>query len=114
MNPFRKKMALLLTDAASKGIKSLSPESACGRALKKIDVKNTLKEDIERICEAVSLAEATRILSLAALLKMENAEKKEQIKGEIKRIAEAVVARVEQNSGKLRMPESCRHLLLNL
>ena len=114
MNPLRKKMASLLTDAASKGIKRLNPGSVCAKALKKINVKNTIKEDISRICEAISFTETTRILSLVTLLKMEDGEKKEEIKSEIKKIAEAVVARVERESGKLKIPEPCRHLLLNL
>jgi len=114
MNPLRQKMATFLTEVSHKGIRALDSESACAKALKKIDAKNTLKEDINRICEAVSFTEATRILSLATLLKMENGEKKEVIKSEIKKIAEAVVARVERESGKLKTPEPCRRLLLNL
>ena len=114
MNPLRRQMALLLTNAASKGIKALDPGSECAKALKKTNIEDILREDIDRICGAVGFTEITKILSLATRLKASSVEKREATKRELKKIAEGVVARVEKESGKLKIPAPCRHLLLNL
>ena len=110
----RKKMASFLTDAALRGVKALEPGSPCAAALKRLDVENILREDIDRICEAISLAEITKVLSLAVKLKASSQEGSRAIKSDIKKIAEEVVARLESKSGKLKIPEPCRHLLLDL
>jgi len=107
-------MALFLTDLARKGIKALDSDSPCAKKLEKNDIENILKDDITRICEAASFTEITGILSLASRLQIASEEKKETIKKELKKIAEEIVVRVEGKSGKLKTPESCRHLLLNL
>ena len=110
----RQKMASFLTDAALRGMKALDANSSCAKALKKIDVENVLNEDINRICEAMSLAEIAKILSLAVKLKTSSQETSGAIKSDIKKIAEEVVTRLERKSGRLKIPEPCRHILLNL
>lgn len=114
MIPLRQKIASFLTDSARKGIEMLDSECACAKTLEKIDVENSLREDINRICQAASFTEITRVLTLVTRLRMASREKKEAIKSEFKKIAEEVVARVEKESGKLKMPQTCRHLLLEL
>ena len=114
MDSLRQKMASFLIDAARKGIKALEPESECAKALEKIDIENALKEDINRICEAASFIEIAKITSLILRLETASEKNKEAIKDEIKRIAEDLVARVERDSGELKTPQPCRHLLLNL
>ncbi len=114
LNPLKTKMASFLTEEALKRTKDLDSKSPCKKALTRIDVDNVLREDINRICEAVSLNEITRILSLARRLQDTSGEKKEEIKHDLKKIVEAVVARAEKESGRLRIPEPCRQLLLNL
>ena len=114
MNPLRQKMALFLTDAARKGLKSLDPKSQCAKILRKSDFENILREDVNRICEATSFIEITKTISLTAQLQRASEEKRKAIKDELKKIAEDVVKRIEKKSGKLKMPKPCRHLLLNL
>ncbi len=114
MNLLKKKIASFLTEEARKGMQDLDPDSPCRKALRKIDVDNVLREDINRICEAVSLAELTKILSLGRRLKTGSEDEKEETKRVLRQIVEAVVAKVERESGSLNIPEPCRQLLLNL
>lgn len=114
MNPLRQKMASFLIDAARKQIKGLNVESVYAKTLERIDVENMLREDINRVCEAASFIEITRIISLVSQLQAASDENKATIKGDIKKIAEGLVARIERDSGELKISQSCRHLLLNL
>lgn len=115
MNPIERKLSSLLTKAASNRIKALGSQSPCAKELSKIhDVDRVITEEIEKISNAAKLAEITRILLLAARLKKRPGQKKESAKSELKRIAEQLVTRVETESGPLRLPATCRHLLSNL
>lgn len=114
MNPLQRKLAQFLTQKAHKGIQELSPHSSCVKLLKKSAAENILSEDIHKICAVATFGEITKIFSLAAQLKLTSEEKREAIKGTIKKIAENVVGRVECKTGKLKTPKSCRHLLLHL
>ncbi len=114
MNLLRQRLAALLTDSTRRGINALDPHSPCTQVLEKIDVDGILDQDIARICKTVSYAEIARILSLAARAKISPQEKKRTIKGKLKKIAGDIVARTEKGSGKLGIPDPCRHLLLNL
>jgi len=115
MDPIRKRMSSLLTKAASNEIKALDPQSPCAKELSKIhDIDRVITEEIEKICNAASLAETTKILLLSVRLRKTSGQKKEAIKSNLKRIAEQLVTRVEAESGPLSLPTTCRHLLLNL
>lgn len=114
MNIMRKKLADLLRNAAYTGIKKINPECECAKALNAVNVEAVLKEDIDRICNEISIAEIMRFLGLAARLKNAPAEEKAQIKNEIKKVSEDAVARIEKKSGRLKIPDECRFLLLNL
>lgn len=107
-------MSSFLTEAAYKAIVALDPESPCAKELSKIKVDNIIREETEKICGAATLAEITRALSLVRRLKKTSEQEKEAIKSKLKRIVEKLVTRVETESGQLRLPKTCRHLLLNL
>ncbi len=115
MNPLRRKLSALLIETAHQDIDSLDTESQCAKELSKIkDVDAVLAETAEKICQAATLAEISKILLLTARLKTTSGQKREAVKGEIKEIAEALAERVEAESGPLKLPQSCRPILLGL
>ena len=115
MGPIRRKLSSFLTEAAHKGIKALEPQSPCAKELNGIeDVDTIIAEEIEKICNAATLAEITKILFLTRRMKKASGQKREIIKNDLRKIAEALVVRVEKESGQLKLPETCRHLILNL
>ena len=115
MDPIRRKLSSFLTEAAHKGIKALEPQLPCAKELDGIeDVDAIIAEEIEKICNTATLTEVTRILFLTRRMKKTVGQKGETIKIELKKIAEQVVTRAESESGPLSLPETCRHLLLEL
>ena len=115
MNPVRRKLSSFLIETAHNGINALEPESVCAKELSEIkDVDSVIAEEIERICEAATLAEITRILFLTARLNKTSGQKEEVIKNDIKKIAGEVITRVEDKSGPLKLPQSCLHTLLDI
>jgi len=115
MDPIRRKLSSLLTEAARKGIKALEPQLPCTKELNGIeDVDAIIAEEIENICNAATLTEITKILFLTRRMKKTSGQKREAIKNHLKKIAEQIVTRAESESGPLRLPETCRHLLLEL
>ena len=114
MDPIRRKLSSFLTDAARRRIEALDPESACAKELRGIPVGEALHEDVERICAAASLAEIGKVLVLGATIHKTSGKEKEEIWNDLKDIADELVARVEKQSGRLMLPEPCRHLLLAL
>ena len=115
MDPIRRKLSSFLTEAAHKDIKALEPQLPCAKELNGIeDVDAIIAEEIEKICNAATLIEITKNLFLTRRMKKTSGQKGETIKTELKRIAEQVVTRAESKSGPLSLPETCRHLLLEL
>ena len=114
MNPIRKKLADLLISMSKEGIKAIDPNSTCARSSSNLDRKTILKEDINRICDEVSIIEAGKLLSLSAKLMASNQEHSQKNKQQIKEISSSVVDRVEKKAGKLNLPKECRNLLINL
>lgn len=112
MNPIRRKMISLLTEAACKEIEAVDPQSSYARELREIEVDDVI-EEIEKICNAATLAETTRVLLLVTRLKKASGQEKEAIKSDLSTIAERLVTRVETESGRLKLPKTCRHLLLD-
>ncbi|MEE8359459.1 MAG: hypothetical protein V3S04_00870 [Candidatus Omnitrophota bacterium] len=104
-------MASFLIDAAKRGIDSLDPGSPHIEELKKIDADNIIREDINKICETVSIAEIAKIFSLSARLQTVSKEKRGVIKDELKRIAQDAAVRAESKFGRLKTPERYRRLL---
>ena len=112
MEPIRKKLNSLLINVANREIKDLGPQSQCAKELAEIEnVETIVAEEIEKICNAATLGEITRIFLLAARLKTTPGQKREAIKNDIKKIAKKLVSRVEAKSGPLTLPQSCRHIL---
>jgi len=60
------------------------------------------------------LAEISKFFLLTTRLKTTAGQKREAIKGDIKKIAETLIARVETESGPLKLPQSCRRILLGV
>ena len=113
MNPIKQKMISLLTEAAVREIEAVDPQSSYARELGEIEVDDVV-EEIQKICNAATLAETTRVLLLLTRLKKASGQEREAIKSDLKRIAEQLVTRVEKESGQLRLPKTCRRLLLDL
>ena len=115
MDPVRRKLSSFLTEVARKSIKALKPPSPCAKELSGIeDVDAIIAEEIEKICNAATLAEITKILFLTRRMKKTSGQKREAIKSQLKKIAEEVVTRAESQSGPLTLPQTCRHLLSEL
>jgi len=93
----------------------LDPQSPCAKQLSEIEnLDEIIVKEIEKICKVATLTEIARILFLAARLKRTSGQKKESIKSDIKKIAEVLVTRVEAESGPPELPQSCRHIFLDI
>ena len=114
MDPIRRKLSSFLTDAARRGMEALDPESACAKGLRGTPADDALHEDVEKICAAASLAEIGKVLVLGTRIQKTSGKEKEEIMNDLKDIANELVTRVEKQSGRLMLPELCRHLLLAL
>ena len=111
-------MSAFLNSVAHREMAKLNPESQCAKELREINADDVIKTEIDRICAVASMMEMATLLSLGARLKkisaQEHDEMRDDIRGDIKQMAEKLVARTERGSGELRIPISCRQLLLNL
>ena len=115
MNPIRRKLSSFLIETAHKGVNALEPQSPCAKQLSKIeDVDSVINEEIEKICQVATLVEISKILSLTARLRGASGQKRESVKSGIKNIAEGLVTRIEAESGPLKLPQSCRLILLGI
>jgi len=115
MDPIRRKLSSFLTETAHKGIKALETQSPCAKELGEIEnVDAIIAEEIEKICNAATLTEITKILFLSRRMKKTSGQKRDTIKSQLKKIAEKVVARAESQVGPLNLPQTCRHLILQL
>jgi len=113
MNPIRRKMSSFLTKVARKGLETLNTQSfPCAKGLSKVEVDDIVANEIEKICNAATLAEITKTLLLVRQLKKTSGQKKEAIKNDLNRIVEELLTRVETESGQLRLPKACHHLFL--
>lgn len=107
-------MADFLNKMGKKGIERMDPKSSCAKSLKNSDRREFLKEDIERICDEMSVLEAGKIFKLATKLMSSDSKNKDMDRKEIKSMASKVLKRVEKKGGKLNLPQQCRDLLMNL
>ncbi len=115
MNPIRRKMSSFLTKVARKGLETLDTQSfPCTKGLSKVEVDDIVANEIEKICNAATLAEITKTLLLVIQLKKTSGQKKEAIKSDLNRIVEELLTRVETESGPLGLPKACHHLFLGL
>ena len=113
MNPIRRKMASLLTEAVRKEIESLSPESPYAKKLKKIE-DAVVAEEIEKVCKAATLGEIARISLLINRLKKVNENEKEKITDSLNSIAGKLIKRVEDKTGPLKLSKICLELFSEL
>ena len=115
MNPLQKKLASIMVDTAYEEIGKLGKNSPYLKALEGVDIDKVLAEDVNRICESISLGEIMKILPMIAKMKIACREDEHRaLKCDIREIALRVVERVESSGGKLKLPASCRDLLLEL
>ena len=115
MNPLRKKLASIMIDTAYEEICKLGKNSPYLKALEEVDIDKVLAEDVNRICEDISMGEMMKIMPLIAKMKIARAQdEQDAVKCEIMETALRVVERVECKGGRLKLPASCRDLLLKL
>ena len=109
MNPVRRMLSSLLIEAAHKNIDGLDAQSACAKELREIeDVDAVITETAEKICQAATSIEISKIIFLAAQLTGTTGQKRETTKNDLKKIADVLIERVEAESGPLKLPQSCR------
>jgi hypothetical protein len=110
MNPLEQKMISFLTNAAHEQIVALRSETEYAKKLNNIEVDDTVKEEIQKICQVATFVEMTKIALSVSRLKKASGPQREKIKRDLKRIAEKLVSRVEAESGPLKLPENIRNL----
>lgn len=109
----RRKLAEKLNDAAHQGLARIDKNSPLAVELKKFDVEEILKADIEKICNSVSFFEMTRIMAL--MVQLNSKEKRHgPMKANLKRMIQQLIDRIERDSGELQTPMTCRELFFNL
>jgi len=110
----KQRLSSYMIGAARDGITHLDPTSICARDLTRLDVDEILTQEVGRICEAATIREVTRAGIL--LMRLRNASEQEKItvRKDLKKMMEDLVARVEERSGQLKIPQSCRRLLMEL
>jgi len=115
MDPIRQKLSSFLIEIAHKSMNSLDPQSVCAKDISELeDADAIIAQDIKKICQAASLPEITKIFVLAAQLKKNSGQKRNSIKNDLKKISAVVVTRAEAKSGPLKLPQSCRLVLLGV
>ncbi len=115
MNPIRRKMIAFVTEAVRKEIEALDPDCPCAKEMSKLDdVDNTIAEEVKKLCNTATLREISKMLLLVRRLRKASVQEKEAIESKLGKITEELVRRVETESGRLRIPNACRHLLLYL
>ena len=114
MNPIKKKLARMLLSMGKSGMKQIDPKSSCAKKIKNDNSLELLKEDINRICEELSLGEAMKIIKISSTMQFSSDSARDNTKDDIKKISLKVVKRVESSGKKLNFPVECRNLLLSL
>ncbi|MBF0384256.1 MAG: hypothetical protein HQL27_00140 [Candidatus Omnitrophica bacterium] len=109
----RNKMAEVLTEEAKKSMRYLDKTSPLMKELKKLDIETILKEDIRKICDKASFSETTKIMGMAVKYKLPGPDKHE-LKEDFKGMIKEMIARVERDSGMLKLPPDCREMLYDL
>jgi len=91
MNPIKKKPADFLNGMSKKSIDKMDPKRSCAKSLQNVDREMLLKEDIQRICDEMSVLYRKEIQSMASV----------------------ILKRMEKKTGKLNLPQQCRDLAMN-
>jgi len=115
MNPIRRKMLSVLSEAVRDQIKSLSPQSPLANKVDEIeDIEAVIADEALRMCEAATLGEITRISLLINRLKRVNENKKEKITDQLNSIAGKLIKHVEDKTGPLKLSKVCLELFSEL
>ena len=114
MNPLRRKLISLMTEALQQKLEALEPGSAQAQELSTIDVDKYLKQDIEKVCNSATMTEVMRILFLGGKLRKAVGREQETIKSDLKVIADELIARLESKSITLNLPKSCLDMLFDV
>lgn len=115
VNPIRRKIVSFLTEAAYRKLGTIDAGTQCAKELSNIDdVEGVVRQEVVKICAAATLTEMTRVLFLARRLKKASGQEKVLIRTNLNTVAEELLTRVETRSCPLRLPRTCRYLLLNL
>ena len=111
MNPIKRKMVSVLSEAVREQIKSLSPQSPLTNEVDEIeDIEAVIADEALRMCEAASLGEIARISLLINRLKRVDENEKEKITDQLNSIAEKLIKRVESKTGSLKLSKVCLEL----
>jgi len=111
MNPIRRKMVSVLSEAVCDQIKSLSPQSPLANEMDEIeDIEAVIADEALRMCKAATLGEITRISLLINRLKRVNRNEKEKITDQLNSIAGKLIKRVEDKTRPLKLSKVCLEL----
>ncbi|HUV40671.1 MAG TPA: hypothetical protein VMW23_02640 [Sedimentisphaerales bacterium] len=115
VNPLKQKLISWLTQEAIKVLETADSESEFIRQLTKDrKLEDVVRPEVEKVCNAATLAQMTKIVSLAARLRSAGPEKRQALKNELGKIAEQLVAKAQAQSGPMKMPDVYRRVLENL
>ena len=115
INPLKRTMISFLTDAACKEIECLDAQSPCQAELSEHQqAGDVIRRDIEKICNCAALSEMAKIFALVTRLQHLSEREQEAARVRLKKIAENLMARAENKSGPLDLPQTCHYLLCNL
>lgn len=115
MNPIRRRMIALATEAARDVIGSVKRDSLCAIEVSKLDdLEETISDEVTRLCRAATLGEMSKTFLLVRQIKKALGHEKATITNELRGIAEKLTERVESESGPLKLPEVCLHLFSEL
>ncbi len=113
MNPIRRKLVSLMTEALQQKIEALEPGSPQAQELSTIDLDKYIKQDIEKVCNSATMAEMMRILFLGGKLRKAIGQERDTIKSDLKVIADLLIARLQRKSITLKLPKSCLDMLFD-
>ena len=115
MNPVKKKMVSVLSEAVRAQVKSLPQQSLLADKVDEIeDIEALIAEEAFRMCKAASLGEITKISLLVNKLKKMNEHEREKIAVQLTDIAEKLIKRVEEKTGPLKLSKTCLELFSQL
>ncbi len=80
MNPIKRKLVSVMTEALERKIAALEPSSELAQELSKIDLDKYMKQDIEKFCEAASMEEVMKIAFLGTKLRIATGQEEETIR----------------------------------
>ena len=103
-----------MTETLGQKIAALEPSSELAQELSTIDLDKYMKQDIEKVCEAASMEEIMKIAFLGTKLRIATGQEEEIIKGNLKTIADELLARLESNSITLDLPKCCLDMLFDV